>query len=89
MVKENSSISKYKCGMTHLNYFLNILGKTFKLQKEFLKTQMTHDEVYSDTWKDKKSKWLDYVIMLRMMFYELFFLMRGIVKQWKNLTDFH
>ena len=21
---------------------------------------MTHDEVYSDTWKDKKDKWLDY-----------------------------
>ena len=22
---------------------------------------MNHDEVYSDTWRDKKSKWLDYV----------------------------
>ena len=21
---------------------------------------MNHDEVYSDTWKDKKSEWLDY-----------------------------
>ena len=22
---------------------------------------MNHDDVYSDTWKDKKSEWLDYV----------------------------
>ena len=47
--------------MTHLNYSLKNLGKTFKLQKELLKTEMNLDEVYSDTWKDKKSEWLDYV----------------------------
>ena len=47
--------------MTHLNYSLKNLGKTFKLQKELLKTEMNHDEVYSDTWKDKKHEWLDYV----------------------------
>ena len=51
----------FRCGMTHLNYSLKKLGKTFKLQKELLKTEMKHDEVYSDTWKDKKSEWLDYV----------------------------
>ena len=37
------------------------LGKTSKLQKELLKTQINQDEVYSDTWRDKKSEWLDYV----------------------------
>ena len=42
----------FRCGMTHLNYSLEKLGKTFKLQKELLKTEMNHDEVYSDTWKD-------------------------------------
>ena len=47
--------------MTHLNYSLEKLGKTFKLQKELLKTKMNHDEVYSDTWRVKKSEWLDYV----------------------------
>ena len=47
--------------MTHLNYSLKKLGKTFKLQKELLKTEMNHDEVHSDTWKDKKSELLDYV----------------------------
>ena len=47
--------------MTHLNYSLKKLGKTFKLQKEKLRTEMNHDEVYSDTWEDKKHEWVDYV----------------------------
>ena len=51
----------FKCGMNHLNYSLKKLGKTFKLQKELLKTEKNHNEVYSDTWRDKKSEWLDYV----------------------------
>ena len=51
----------FTCGMTHLNYSLKKLGKTFKLQKELLKTEMKHEEVYSDTWKDKKDEWLVYV----------------------------
>ena len=51
----------FRCGMTHLNYSLEKLGKTFNLQKELLKTKMDHNEVYSDTWRDKKSDWLPYV----------------------------
>ena len=51
----------FRCGMTHLNYSLEKLGKTFKLQKELLKTKMDHEDVYEDTWKDKKSEWLPYV----------------------------
>ena len=47
--------------MTDLNYSLEKLGKTFKLQKELLKTEMNQDEVYSDTWKEKKHEWLDCV----------------------------
>ena len=34
--------------MTCLNYSLEKLGKTFKLQKELLKTEMNHDEIYAD-----------------------------------------
>ena len=30
--------------MTHLNYSLKKLGKTFKLQKELFKYEMVHDE---------------------------------------------
>ena len=44
----------FKCGMPHLNYSFKKLGKTFKLQKELLKTEMNHDKLYSDTWKDEK-----------------------------------
>ena len=47
--------------MTHLNYSLKKLGKTFKLQRELLKTQMNHDEVDVNNCKDKKHEWLDYV----------------------------
>ena len=47
--------------MTHLIYSLKKLGKTFKLQKELLKIEIDHDEVFSDTWKDKKGECLDYV----------------------------
>ena len=35
----------FRCGMTHLQYSPKKLGKTFKLQKELLKTKMDHDEV--------------------------------------------
>ena len=51
----------FRCGMTHINYFLKKLGKTFILHKELLKTEMNHDEIYADNWRDKKSEWLDYV----------------------------
>ena len=62
--KNNKQIPQYihfRCGMTHLNYSLGKLGKTFKLQKDLLKTEMDHSEIYSDTWKDIKSEWLPYV----------------------------
>ena len=32
--------------MTHLIYSIKKLGKTFKLQKELMKTEMNHDEVF-------------------------------------------
>ena len=51
----------FRCGMTHLNYKLEKLGKTFKLQKELLKTEMNHDEVDGKNYKDKMDEWLPYV----------------------------
>ena len=41
--------------------FIKKLGKTFKLQKEFLKTEMNHDEVDGDNYKDKINERLPYV----------------------------
>ena len=51
----------FRCGMTHLNYSLKKLGKTFKLQKELLKTEMDHDEIDANNFRDKKDIWLPYV----------------------------
>ena len=45
--------------MTHLNYSLQKLGKTFEVQKELLKTEMNHDEVVGDNYKDKKGDLLN------------------------------
>ena len=47
--------------MTHLNYSLKKLGKTFRLPEELLKTEMNHDEITADNYKDKKDIWLPYV----------------------------
>ena len=41
--------------------FIKKLGKTFKLQKEWLKTDMNHNEVDGDKYKDKIDTWLPYV----------------------------
>ena len=62
--KNNKQIPQYlifRCGMTHLNYSLKKLGKTFKLPKELLKTEMNHDEINGNNYKDKKGIWLPYV----------------------------
>ena len=62
--KNNKQIPQYlhfRCGMTHLNYSLKKLGKTFELPKELLKTEMGHGEITGDNYKDKKDIWLPYV----------------------------
>ena len=38
--------------MIHLNYSLKKLGKTFKLPTELLKTEMNHDEIDGNIWRD-------------------------------------
>ena len=62
--KNNKQIPQYlhfRWGMTHLNYSLKKLGKTFKLPKELLKTEMNDDDIDGDIYKDKKHIWLPYV----------------------------
>ena len=62
--KNNKQIPQYlhfRCGMTHLNNSLKKLGKTFKLPKEILKTEMNHDDIDGDNYKEKKDIWLPYV----------------------------
>ena len=47
--------------MTHSKYLLKNFGKAFKLQKEVFKTEMNHDEVDGNNYKDKLNEWLPYV----------------------------
>ena len=42
--------------MTHMKSSLKESGTTFKLQKELLKTEVDHDEVDYDNYKDKKDE---------------------------------
>ena len=62
--KNNKQIPQYshfRCDITHLNYSLKNLAKTFKLPKELLKTEMNHDDIDANNYKDKKDIWLPYV----------------------------
>ena len=51
----------FRCGVIYLNYSLTKLGITFKLQKEILKTEMNHDEIFVDNWRHQKDECVDYV----------------------------
>ena len=59
--KNKKQIPQYliiRCGMTYLNYILKKLGKTFKLPKEILKTEIDHNDIDGNNYKDKKDIWL-------------------------------
>ena len=47
--------------MTQIIYSLKKLGRTFKLQKRILKTEMNHDDTTGNNNKDKNEIWVDYV----------------------------
>ena len=51
----------FRCGMTFLKFSIKKLGKTFKLPKELLKTELNHDEVDGNSYKDKTKERLPYV----------------------------
>ena len=44
-----------------IKLFIEKLGRTFKIQKQLLKTEMNHDEVDGNNYEDRKNDWLDYV----------------------------
>ena len=50
-----------RSGMTLPNYSLKKLGLTFNLQKELLKSEMDHDEIDGNNYKDIQDKRLEYV----------------------------
>ena len=51
----------FRCGMTHLYFSFKKLGKTSELPEELLKTEMNHDGIDENNWKDEKDDWLPYV----------------------------
>ena len=59
--KQNPQYLHFCCGMTHLNYSLKKLRRTFKLQKEILKIEMDHDEIDGNNYRRKINEWLPYV----------------------------
>ena len=86
--KNNKQISQYlhfRCGLTHLNYSLKKLGKTFKLPKELLKTEVNHDDVDGDNYKDKK---IFGYLLLKTTFSVLLTHMLDILKLCNKLQDF-
>ena len=63
-IKKKKQIPQYlhfRFGMTHLNYSLKKLGKTFNLQKKLLKTESNHYGVDGNNYKDKIDERLSYV----------------------------
>ena len=52
IIKQIPQYLHFRCVMTHLNYSLKKLGKTFELPKELLKTEMNHDEINANNYKD-------------------------------------
>ena len=78
--KNNKQLPQYlhfRCGMTHLNYYLKKVGKTFKLPKEILETEMNHDDNY-------KIKKLFGYLMLKATFSVVLTHTLDILKLWKK-----
>ena len=75
----------FRCGVTHLNYSLEKLRKTFKLPKELLKTELNHDGIDENNWKDKKGEWF---FMSKTTSCARLIVMRDFVKLCKKLRDF-
>ena len=47
--------------MTHLNYSLKKIRKLFRLPKGLLRSELNHDEIDQNNWRDKEDEWLPYV----------------------------
>ena len=59
--KQLPQFLQFRCRMFHLIYSLKKVGKTFKLQQDLLKTEMNHDEIDANNYRNIENEWLDYV----------------------------
>ena len=71
----------FRCGRIHIKSSLKQTVISYKLQSSLFKQQMDHDEIYEDTWEDKK---MSCYFILRTTCYQQLSVMLDIVKVWKN-----
>ena len=63
-VDQNKKIPQYvhfRCGLLHIKDSLKNIGKSYKLQECLLKKELEHDEIFEDTWAEKKNELLPYL----------------------------
>ena len=72
---------QFRCSRVHINNSFEKIVESYKLQQGSLKQEMNHEEVYEDTWEDKKTN--DYRI-LRTMYCRQRSVMLGIQKEWRD-----
>ena len=51
----------FRCGRVHIKKSFKKIGESYKLQKNLLKKELEHDEIYEDTLEARKNEWLPYV----------------------------
>ena len=61
MVKTNFSLSNIQMWYDSFNLFLGKIRENIQITKELLKTEMNHDEITADNYKDRKDIWVDLV----------------------------
>ena len=60
---ENKSVPHYvyfRCEIYTFILFIKKIRNCFKIHEVFLKLEMNHEDVYFDTWRDRKNEWLEY-----------------------------
>ena len=58
MKKQIPQYLVFRCGMAYLYYLVKKLSRNFILPKELLKTEMNHDEIDENNWRDRKDEGL-------------------------------
>ena len=51
----------FRCGKVHINQKSRKIGESYKLQESLLRKELENDEIYENTWEEKKNEWLPYV----------------------------
>ena len=83
--KKISQYVRFRCGRVHINKSLKNIDISYKLQPSLLKQEMDHDEIYENTWEDKKNEWLPY---LKNGFLSTAFCYARYAKGMEELTGF-